>query len=78
MNTNDNNLKIYLEDGQIKIQGTINLGYIGLFKDAQIEINDSLEEIREWDIVEEYFDPDCSDDALIRFLNVYFKEYIEK
>ena len=78
MNTNDNNLKIYLEDGQIKTQGTINLGYIGLFKDAQIEINDSLEEIREWDIVEEYFDPDCSDEALIRFLNVYFKEYIEK
>ena len=78
MNTNDNNLKIYLEDGQIKTQGTINLGYIGSFKDAQIEINDSLEEIREWDIVEEYFDPDCSDDALIRFLNVYFKEYIEK
>ena len=34
----DDSLKIYLEDGEIKIQGTINLGYIGLFKDAQIEI----------------------------------------
>ena len=29
----DDSLKIYLEDGKIKVKGTINLGYIGLFKD---------------------------------------------
>ena len=39
----DNNyLKIYLEDGKTKIKGTVNLGYIGSFKDTQIEIIDSL------------------------------------
>lgn len=78
MNTNDNFLKIYLEDGEIKIQGTINLGYIGLFQDAQIEIEDSLEEIREWEIVEEYFDPDCSDDELVHFLEIYYRDFIGK
>ena len=73
-----NSLKIYLEDGEIKVHGTVNLGYIGLFKDSQIEIEDSLEDIREWDIVEEHLDPDCSDDELIDFLNHYFKRFIEK
>ena len=52
----NNSLKIYLEDGKIKIKGTVNLGYIGSFKDTQIEIIDSLEEIREWDIIEEYYE----------------------
>ena len=76
--TRDDSLKIYLEDGEIKIQGTINLGYIGLFKDAQIEIEDSLEDIREWDIVEEHLDPDCSEDDLIDFLNTYYNGFIKK
>ena len=74
----DDSLKIYLEDGKIKVKGTINLGYIGLFKDSQIEIEDSLEEIREWDIIEEYYNPECSDDELVSYLNVYFKTLITK
>ena len=53
----DDGLKIYLENGEIIIQGTIDLGYIGTFKDTQIEITDTLEEIREWDIIEEYYTP---------------------
>ena len=73
-----NSLKIYLEDGEIKALGTVNLGYIGLFKDSQIEIEDTLEDIREWDIVEEHLGSDCSDDELIDFLNHYFKRFIEK
>ena len=73
----ENPLKICLEDGEIKIHGTINLGYIGLFKDSQIEITDSLEEIRDWDIIEDYFTDDCSDDELIDFLNMYFNTFVE-
>ena len=68
--TKDDSFRIYLEDGKTKIRGTINLGYIGRFKDSQIEIEDTLEEIRDWDIVEEYFDPNCSDEELIKFLNI--------
>ena len=77
-NANSNSLKIYLEDGEIKIQGSIDLGYIGLFDDSQIDIETSLEEIREWDIVEENLDEDCSDDELIDFLNEYYNRFIRK
>lgn len=71
-------IKIYVEDDEIKVKGTINLGYIGEFKDSQIEILDSPEEIREWDIIEDYYNPDCTDEELIRYLNVYFNTFIEK
>ena len=74
----DDSLKIYLEDGKIKVKGTVNLGYIGSFKDSQIELEDSLEDIREWDIIEEYYNPNCSDDELISYLNVYYKTLIKK
>ena len=77
-NANSDSLKIYLEDGEIKIQGSIDLGYIGLFDDSQIDIETSLEEIREWDIVEENLDANCTDDELIDFLNEYYNRFIKK
>ena len=77
-NAKSNSLKIYLEDGEIKIQGNIDLGYIGLFDDSQIDIETSLDEIREWDIVEENLDANCTDDELIDFLNEYYNRFIRK
>ena len=71
-------IKIYLEEGELKVSGSIDLGYIGAFHDSEIEILDSLEEIREWDIVEEHLDEDCSDEELIAFLNKYFNDFAEK
>ena len=71
-------LTITLEDGEINIQGTINLGYIGTFTDEEIEIDDTLEEIREWDIVQDNLDEDCTDEELIAFLNRYFNEFADK
>ena len=71
-------ISITMEDGEINIQGTINLGYIGTFTDEEIEINDTLEEIREWDIVQENLDEDCSEEELIAFLNKYFNDFAEK
>ena len=73
-----NTLTITLEDGEINIQGTINLGYIGTFTDDEIEINDTLEEIREWEIVQDNLDEDCSEEELIAFLNRYFNEFADK
>ena len=70
-------INIYLENDEIKVKGTINLGYIGLFKDSQIELEDSLEDIRDWDIIEDYYNPECSDDELVDYLNVYFNTFIE-
>ena len=71
-------IKIFLDKGSIKVSGSINLGYIGTFKDSQIELDDTLEDIREWDIVTENLDAACSDDELIGFLNRYFNDLNEK
>ena len=71
-------VKIYIEDGEIKVQGNVNLGYIGRFKDSQIEILDSIEEIREWGIVEDNLGEHCSNEEVIDFLNEYFNKFFEK
>lgn len=71
-------IKIFLDKGSIKVSGSINLGYIGTFSDSQIELDDTLEDIREWDIVTKNLDGDCSDDELIGFLNRYFNDLIGK
>ena len=71
-------ISITVEDGGIKISGKMNLGYIGTYTDDEIEINDTLEEIREWDIVQDNLDEDCSDEELIAFLNRYFNEFADK
>ena len=71
-------IKIFKDKGSIKISGSINLGYIGTFTDSQIELDDTLEDIREWDIVTKNLQEDCSDDELIGFLNRYFNDFIEK
>ncbi len=71
-------IKIYLEDDELKVSGSIDLGYIGVFRDSEIEILDSPEEIREWDIVEENLDPDCTDEEMIDFLNKYYNDFAEK
>ena len=74
----ESKLEITLEDGGIKISGKMNLGYIGTYTDDEIEINDTLEEIREWEIVQEHLDEDCTDEELIAFLNKYFNAFADK
>jgi len=74
----ESKLEITLEDGEIKISGSLNLGYIGTYTDDEIEIDDTLEEIREWDIVQDNLDEDCTDEELIAFLNKYFNEFADK
>lgn len=66
-----------VKDG-IKISGSINLGYIGTFKDSQIEILDTFEEIRKWDIVSENLDKKCTDEEIVAFLNDYYNDYVVK
>jgi len=71
-------IKIYQQDGELKVSGSINLGYIGNFTSAKIEITDTLEDIRDWDIVDDHLDEDCTDDEIIAFLNKYFNQFVEK
>lgn len=74
----ESKLEITLEDGEIVVSGSLNLGYIGIFEDEQIELDDTLEEIREWDIVTENLDEDCTDEEIIEFLNQYFNSFADR
>ena len=74
----ESKLEITLEDGEIVVSGSLDLGYIGIFEDEQIELDDTLEEIREWDIVTENLDEDCTDEEIIEFLNQYFNSFADR
>ncbi len=74
----ESKLEITLEDGEIVVSGSLDLGYIGVFEDEQIELDDTLEEIREWDIVTENLDEDCTDEEIIEFLNQYFNSFADR
>ena len=74
----ESKLEITLEDGEIVVSGSLNLGYIGIFEDEQIELDDTIEEIREWDIVTENLDEDCTDEQIIEFLNKYFNSFADR
>ena len=74
----ESKLEITLEDGEVKVKGALNLGYIGIFEGEQIELDDTLEEIREWDIVTENLDEDCTDEEIIEFLNQYFNSFADR
>ena len=73
-------VKITAVNGGFKIEGSFDFGYMGLYKDDQIEIIDSCEEVREWDLIEEE-GPDaesCSDDELAEFLTGYMNALEQK
>lgn len=74
----ESKLEITLEDGEIVVSGSLDLGYIGIFEDEQIELDDTIEEIREWDIVTENLDEDCTDEEIIEFLNQYFNSFADR
>ena len=71
-------LIIFQQDGELKVSGSINLGYIGNFSDSKIEITNTLEDVRDWDIVDDNLDEDCTDEEIIEFLNRYFNKFVRK
>lgn len=67
-------VKVYAEDGEYLVKGTFDFGYIGVFKDDMIEINDA-DEIEDWDIVSEVPDfDDLDEDEIAEFLTDYVNE----
>lgn len=61
---------VYVEDGQFKVKGTFDFGYIGLYKDDQISIDADCSDIRdEWDSVYEMTEKgDVTDEEIAAFL----------
>lgn len=70
-------IKIKFIDGNAVVSGEFDFGYMGIYKDEQIELYDS-DEIRYWDIVEEHFDGDFTDEQLADFLTDYFNSFEDK
>lgn len=68
-------LKLFPEEGRMKVSGEIDLGYIGAFRDSQIEIEGTLEEIREWSIIREHLGEDYTDEEFLLFLKYYFNGF---
>lgn len=71
-------IKIKFVDGNPVVSGEFNFGYMGIYKDEQIEIYGDISEIREWDIVEKHFDSDFTDEQLADFLTEYFNAFEAK
>lgn len=71
-------VKIKLVKGEIKVTGTFDMGYAGLYKDEQIKIYDSIDKIRAWNIVCNSLPADCDDEDIVEFLTKYFNEYENK
>ena len=72
-------INIKIENNELKVTGEINLGYIGVYKDSKIEFVDSLEEIREWEIVSDNLDvEEFTNEEIVAFLTDYYNAYIKK
>lgn len=71
-------IRIKFVDGNAVVSGEFDFGYMGIYKDEQISIYDNVSEIRDWDIVEEHFDGDFSDEQLADFLTEYFNNFEAK
>lgn len=69
-------IEIKVVSGEIKISGTFDFGYMGVYKDDQISIYSNLEEIKTWDIVTSRLDvTSCSDDEIADCLTAYYNEF---
>ena len=69
-------VKVYVEDGQFKVKGTFDFGYIGLYKDDQISVDCDCSDIRdEWDSVYEMTqDSDVTDEEIAEYITRRFNE----
>lgn len=69
-------IKIKVINGEIKINGTFDFGYMGVYKDDQISIYSNLQEIKNWDIITSRLDvTNCSDDEIADCLTAYYNEF---
>lgn len=75
-------IKIQIQNGKINIQGTFDMGYMGVYKDDEISLgaDDNLEDIKEfWDILNDNLDMDnCSNEDIAQFLTEYFNNFERK
>lgn len=72
-------ITISCKDDGFTVQGTFDMGYMGLYSDGQIQILDKNEEVRQWDIVTAALDAQhCTDAELSAFLTDYYNALEQK
>lgn len=72
-------LKVSLKDGKFEISGKFDLGYMGIYKDSQIEILSEIDDVRDWDSVKKSFgEKEPTDEELTGFLTDYLKMFQKK
>lgn len=74
-------ITIQIQNKEVKVQGTFNMGYMGVYKDDDISLGagDSLEDIKLWDILSDNLDMEhCTNEDIARFLTDYFNEFEKK
>ena len=72
-------VKVFADGGSFRVEGKFDFGYIGLYQDEQIEIQEDYGEIKSWDFVSEALDTEtCTDDELADFLTEYINGLEQK
>lgn len=72
-------IKIYKEEDKLKIEGELNLGYIGLYKGDKLKLEEtSINEYRKYGIVKENLDRSATDEEIIDYLNNYYNSLANK
>lgn len=71
-------IDIRIIDGEFEIGGNFDLGYIGVYDEDVITIEDSPSEVREWEIVADNNKEDSTDEELAKFLTKYFNDFEKK
>ncbi|MBR4713312.1 MAG: hypothetical protein IKP27_06520 [Paludibacteraceae bacterium] len=71
-------IDIRIIDGEFEIGGDFDLGYMGVYDDDMITIENTPGEVREWGIVADNNKEDSSDEELAKFLTKYFNDFEKK
>lgn len=71
-------IDIKIIDGEFEIGGNFDLGYIGVYDEDVISIENTPSEVREWEIVADNNKEDSSDEELAKFLTKYFNDFEKK
>ena len=72
-------LKVSFSNGKFVVSGEFDFGYMGVYKDSQIEILSEIDDVRDWDCVKKSFgEKEPTDEELCAFLTDCLKQYQKK
>jgi hypothetical protein len=69
-------VKVYAENGELKVKGTFDFGYMGFYTDDQITCQENIKELKaHWNYLKENLDiANCTDDEIAEFVLDYINQ----